>query len=171
MIAHILGNGPSIDLYEEKSSGDFIVGCNFQKHRVDVNVVLDCKPFLIYKGNRDLLPNKHLITSKYAWPTIVEQGLEKEFKFLQVVPFLEKYKSAGHYAVEYAIDYDYAEIHLWGFDSIWQDTQETRTDEIVPRNRAQFDLWMHWRERWKNYTQYNIIVHNTKEGTPLKELL
>lgn len=171
MIAHILGNGPSIKLYEDAPWGDFIIGCNFQQHRVDVNIVLDCRPFMIYKGNRDLLPNKVLITSKYAWPTILEQGLEKEFKIASMVQVLEKYKSAGHYAVEYAIDHDYSEIHLWGFDSIWEDTQETRTDEIVPRNRAQFDLWMHWRERWKNYTQHNIIVHNTKEGTPLRELL
>jgi hypothetical protein len=50
MKAHILGNGPSIDLFEP--DGEYTVGCNFQKAPVDLSVIVDCKPFLIYKGNR-----------------------------------------------------------------------------------------------------------------------
>jgi hypothetical protein len=87
------------------------------------------------------------------------------------VPMLEQYVSAAHIATQWALDHDYTEIHLWGCDSIWQDTQETRTDELVPRNRMQFDLYMHWREKWQPYKNFNIIVHNTKEGTLLKDLL
>lgn len=169
MKAHILGNGPSIDLYEPQDG--FIIGCNFHQHPVDLTVLVDCKPFLIYKGKRELLPNRKLITSKYAWPTIVEQKLLDEFEFVHVVERLEQYQSAGHIAVEWALKNKYSEIHLWGFNSIFEDSQETKTDTLVPRSRAQFDLYVHWRERWKHFTDYNITVHNTKEGTKLKDLL
>lgn len=169
MEIHILGNGPSIKLYEPKEG--FIVGCNFQEHRCDVNVLLDCKPFMVYCGNRDLVPSRRLITSKYAWPTIEQLQLEEEFEFVYVLPFLEKYVSAGHVATQWALDNGYDKIHLWGFDSIWADTQETRTDLLVERSRAQFDLFIHWREKWQPYKQHNIIVHNTIEGTQLKDLI
>lgn len=169
MKAHILGNGPSIDLFEP--DGQYTIGCNFQQVPVDVSVVLDCRPFMIYKGNRSLLPNRKIITSKYAYPTIKEQGLEQEFDILHMVSVLEQYVSAAHIATQWALEHDYSEIHLWGCDSIWQDTQETRTDELVPRNRMQFDLFVHWREKWQPYKNLNIIVHNTKDGTLLKDLL
>lgn len=169
MKAHILGNGPSIDLYEPQDG--FIIGCNFQQFKCDINVLLDCRPFMVYKGNRDLLPNRKLITSKYAWPTIEEQDLVHEFEFLYVLPYLEKYVSAGHVATQWALENGYDEIHLWGFDSIWADTQETKTDVLVQRSRAQFDLYIHWREKWQPFKEHNIIVHDTKEGKQLKDLI
>lgn len=169
MKAHILGNGPSIDLFE--SDGEYTVGCNFQRVPVDLSVIVDCKPFLIYKGNRSLIPNNRIITSRYAMPTLVEQDLVREFDIIHTIEQLEKYQSSGHIAVDWCLDHDYTEIHLWGFDSIWEDTQETRSDELIPRNRAQFDLFVHWRERWQSYKNLNIIVHNTKDGILLKDLL
>ena len=72
---------------------------------------------------------------------------------------------------QWALDNDHTDIHLWGFDSIWADTQETKTDELVHRDRQQHDLYIHWREKWKPFTKYNITVHNTKEGTQLKDLI
>lgn len=171
MKAHILGNGPSIELYEPAPECDYVVGCNFQSVPVNISVIVDCKPFLVYKGNRSLLPNKKIITSRYAWQSIAEQELEDEFEWIHIIEQLQRYHSSGHIAVDWCLDHDYSEIHLWGFNSIWEDTQETKSDLIIPRSRAQFDLWKHWRERWKNYTQYNIIVHNNKEGTLLKDLL
>lgn len=169
MKAHILGNGPSINLYSPTDG--YVIGCNFHKHPVDLTVLVDCKPFMIYKGNRSLLPNRKLITSKYAWRTIEEQELEGEFEFVHVVEQLEQYKSAGHIATDWALQNGYDEIHLWGFNSIFEDSQETKTDLIVPRSRAQFDLFIHWREKWQPYKQHNIVVHNTLEGTQLKDLL
>jgi hypothetical protein len=169
MKAHILGNGPSIQLYNPQDG--FVIGCNFHEYPVDLTVLVDCKPFMIYKGKRELLPNRKIITSKYAWPTIEEQKLVDEFEYVHIVEQLEQYKSAGHIATEWALNNGYDEIHLWGFNSIFEDSQETKTDLIVPRSRAQFDLFIHWRERWKEFTQYNITVHNTLQGTQLKELL
>lgn len=169
MKAHILGNGPSIDLFEP--DGEYTVGCNFQKVPVDLSVIVDCRPFMIYKGDRSLLPNKRIITSKYAMPTLIEQDVLKEFDVIHTIEQLEQYKSSGHIAVDWCLDHDYTEIHLWGFNSIFEDSQETRSDELIPRSRMQFDLYMHWREKWQLYKNLNIIVHNTKEGTLLKDLL
>ena len=169
MKAHILGNGPSIDLFEP--DGEYTVGCNFQKFPVDLSVIVDCKPFMIYKGNRSLIPNKRIITSRYAMQTLNEQDLVNEFQIIYMIEHLEQYKSSGHIATDWCLDHDYSEIHLWGFNSIWEDTQETRSDLLIPRSRAQFDLWIHWREKWQAYKNLNIIVHNTKEGTLLKDLL
>lgn len=169
MKAHILGNGPAINLYEPQDG--YIIGCNFQEHPVDLSIVLDCKPFLLYKGKRDLLPHRRIITSKYAMSTIEEIKIKDEFEYVQIIEDLELYKSSGHVAVDWCLENNYDEIHLWGFNSIWEDSQETKSDLLIPRSRAQFDLWYHWRERWKAYKNYNIIVHNTITGTQLKELL
>lgn len=169
LLAHILGNGPSIQLY--KPSEGFVIGCNFHTHPVDVSVVLDKRPFLIYKGNRSLLQGKPIITSSYAMSTIKEIKIRDELNIILVIENMGTYDSAGHIATRWALNEGYKEIHLWGFDSIWADTQETKTDEIVPRNRAQFDLYIHWREKWKPFINDNIIVHNTMQGTQLRELL
>lgn len=170
MKAHILGNGPSIDLYTPQEG--YIIGCNFQHHLVDVSVILDCKPFLVYKGNRSLLSNKKIITSKYAMKTIEEIKIKDEFEYVEILDGFELYESSGHIATTHAIKNNYDEIHLWGFNSIWEDNQETKSDLVIPRStRQQFDLFDHWRKRWSNYRNYNIIVHNTTTGIQLKELL
>jgi hypothetical protein len=169
MEAHILGNGPSINLYTPQDG--YVIGCNFQEHQVNLSIVLDCKPFLIYKGDRSLLKQKDIITSKYAWPTIIEQGLQDEFSFVHIIEQLEQYRSSGHIATDWCLKNGYTKIHLWGFNSIFEDSQETKSDILIPRSRAQFDLWFHWREKWKEYINHDIIVHNTIEGTKLKDLL
>lgn len=170
MKAQILGNGPSHRLYEPQDG--YIIGCNFQKHPTDISVLLDCKPFMVYCRNRSILHNRNIITSTYAMHHILKpSNMVDEFNIVYELPYLEKYVSAGHVATEWALNNGYDEIHLWGFDSIWADTQETRTDEFITRNRAQFDLYIHWREKWQPYKQHNIIVHNTIEGTQLKDIL
>jgi hypothetical protein len=169
MKAHILGNGPSINLYTPQDG--YVIGCNFQEHAVDLSVILDGKPFMAYKCNRSLIKQREIITSKFAWPVIVEQKLQDDFTIVSFIEYLEKYRSSGHVATDWALLNGYDEIHLWGFNSIFEDSQETKSDLIIERSRAQFDLWFHWREKWKDYTKYNIIVHNTIQGTQLKELL
>ncbi len=104
-------------------------------------------------------------------PTLEEIRVKDEFEILYVLEHMDNYDSAGHIATRWAINQGYEEIHLWGFDSIWADTQETKTDEIVKRDRQQFDLYIHWRQKWKPFREHNIIVHNTIEGTQLKDLL
>lgn len=169
MKAHILGNGPSINLYTPQEG--YVIGCNFHEHRVDLSVIVDCRPFMVYKGKRHLMPNRKIITSRYAMKTIEEIKVKDEFEYVHVIEQLEQYRSSGHIATDHALKLGYNEIHLWGFNSIWEDHNNTKTDELVHRDRAQHDLWMHWREKWKEYLNHNIIVHNTLEGTQLKELL
>jgi hypothetical protein len=169
MQTHVLGNGPSINLY--KPSKGFVIGCNFQQFPVDVSVVLDVRPFHVYLSNRNVFQNKPIITSVYAMNGMKHKNLEQELDIVYKLPFLDKFVSAGHVATQWALDNQHTEIHLWGFDSIWADTQETKTDEYVFRDRQQHDLYIHWREKWKAFTQYNITVHNTIEGTPLKDLI
>ena len=169
MKADILGNGPSLCLYEPK--GGFVVGCNFHENLCDVHVILDKKPFLVFKGKKHLLTSNKLITSEYAMPIIKHHKLDVCFDIIHVIDQLELFQSAGHVATDWCLNNGFTEIHLWGFDSIWKDTQETKTDAFVERDRQQHDLYVHWRERWKQYTNYDIVVHNTKEGTTLKELL
>ena len=169
MQTHILGNGPSINLYEPAEG--YVIGCNFQQFPVDVSVVLDIRPFHVYLSNRSVFQNKPIITSVYAMNGMKHKNLEQELDIVYKLPFLDKFVSAGHVATQWALDNQHTEIHLWGFDSIWADTQETKTDELVSRDRQQHDLYIHWRKKWKPFTQHNIIVHNTIEGTPLKDLI
>lgn len=169
MIVHILGNGPSHILYEPQDG--YIIGCNIQTHPIDISVVLDIKPFHLYLRDRNIFQGKPIITSEYAMHGVRHKNVEQELDILQKLEYLEKYVSAGHIAVQWALEHDYTEIHLWGFDSIWEDTIETKTDQIIPRSRVQDDLFVHWREKWQPFKEYNITVHNTKEGTQLKELI
>ena len=169
MKAHILGNGPSINLYKPQKG--YIIGCNFQQHPIDVSVVLDVRPFHLYMTNRQIFQGKPLITSQYAMNGMKHKNIEQELNIVYKVPYVDKFISAGHIAAQWAIDNNYDEIHLWGFDSIWADTQETKTDEFIMRDRQQHDLYIHWREKWQPYKKYNITVHNTIEGTQLKDLL
>lgn len=169
MIAHILGNGPSHRLYEPQDG--YIIGCNIQTHPVDLFIAVDIKPFHVYMRNRDIFQNRPIITSQYAMNGMQHKNIEQDLNILQKLPYLEKYFSSGHIATQWALDNGYTKIHLWGFDSIWEDTQATRTDEIIPRDRQQHDLFIHWREKWQRFKEYNIIVHSTKEGTQLKDLL
>ena len=169
MKAHILGNGPSIKLYEPCNG--FVIGCNIQQHPVNVSVVLDVRPFHLYMANRQLFQGKPLITSQYAMNGMRHKNLEQELDIIYKVPYVDEFISAGHVAAQWAIDNNYDEIHLWGFDSIWADTQETKTDALIMRDRQQHDLFIYWRIEWQPFKQYNIIVHNTTEGTQLKDLL
>jgi hypothetical protein len=169
MKAHILGNGPSINLYEPQN--DYVVGCNFQQFPVDVSVVLDVRPWHVYLRDRTILQGKPVITSQYAMNGMKHKNLEDELTILYKLPFLEQYVSAAHIATDWCLNHDYSEIHLWGCDSIWADTVETKTDALVERNRIQEDLYVHWREKWQAYKDFNIIVHNTIEGTQLRDLL
>lgn len=169
MIAHVLGNGPSVSLYEPQDG--YIIGCNVQTHPIDVCVAVDVKPFHLYMGNRMIFQGKPIITSQYAMDGMAHKNLEQELNIVYKLPFLEKYMSAGHIAAKWALDNYYTEIHLWGFDSIWKDTQESKTDKLIYRDRQQHDLPIHWREKWQQFKPHNIIVHNTKEGTQLKDLL
>lgn len=169
MKAHILGNGPSIDLYSPQDG--YIIGCNFQKHPIDVSVVLDIRPWHVYLRDRSILQGKPIITSQYAMDGMKHKNLEDELDIVFKLPFLEQYTSAAHVATQWCLDNDYSEIHLWGCDSIWANTVETKTDALVERCRIQEDLYMHWREKWQPFKQHNIIVHNTIDGTQLKDLL
>lgn len=169
MKAHILGNGPSINLYEPQS--DYVIGCNFQQFPVDVSVIVDVRPWHVYMHDRSIIQGKPVITSQYAMDGMKHKNIEDELDILYKIPFLEQYMSSAHIAAQWCIDHDYTEIHLWGCDSIWADTVKTRTDTIVERARIQQDLHIHWREKWKAFTSYNVIVHNTKEGTQLQDLL
>jgi len=169
MKAHVLGNGPSINLYEPQD--DYVVGCNFQQFPVDVSVILDVRPWHIYMKDRSIIQGKPVITSQYAMDGMKHKNIEAELDIVYKLPYLEQYMSSAHVAVQWCIEHDYSEIHLWGCDSIWADTVETRTDTIIERARIQQDLHIHWREKWKAFISYNIIVHNTKEGTQLRDLL
>jgi hypothetical protein len=122
-------------------------------------------------ANRQIFQGKPLITSQYAMNGMKHKNLEQELDIVYKVPYVDKFISAGHVAAQWAIDNNYDEIHLWGFDSIWADTQETKTDELIMRDRQQHDLYIHWRKKWQPYKKYNITVHNTIEGTQLKDLL
>jgi hypothetical protein len=57
--------------------------------------------------------------------TVKPLKMVNEFNIVYELPYLEKYVSAGHVATDWALNNGYDEIHLWGFDSIWADTQET----------------------------------------------
>ena len=105
MKAHILGNGPSINMYQPTDG--FVIGCNMQQHAVDVSVVVDVKPFHLYMGDKQIFQGKPLITSQYAMNGMKHKNLEQELEIVYKLPFLDKFVSAGHIAAQWAIDNNY----------------------------------------------------------------
>jgi hypothetical protein len=189
-IAHILGNGDSISLFnrdEWEESNEF-VGCNFSdiRFRPDYTVIMDAKPmFEVYGGMNIEIPvvlsdrcETFIVKDKKGWDKLRDEA----FTFVDTITMIHDKANgynfpmnSGHHATMYAIKRNEGvikEVHLWGFNTFWSDDLKSNTDLIVKRNatnrsRPNPRVSNEWRKYWKTLfnTNSNIsfIVHGAIE--------
>jgi hypothetical protein len=63
---------------------------------------------------------------------------------------IENGESTGHRGAEWCIANGYTEIHLWGFDSVFQDTIASDTHEKIPEGPFTATNIPKWRVKWND---------------------
>lgn len=187
MSIHILGNGPSINLFHKNQwpQSDIYIGCNFSSPRLkpDYVIILDARPIqYIIDGHKIEYPviisdvsYRHFAKKLYAFKKKPEDYLN----IIQTIPRL-KYEdisndinlSSGHMAVITALE-KHSErtrdpFHIWGIDSMWSSDILSTTDLIVDREHQKIyhrdNLTRVWTEQWKRLftlnPERNFIIHS-----------
>ena len=100
----------------------------------------------------------------------------KEF-YLHLPEYVNDYTdfNRGHFAVNYALNKLKAdEVHMYGFDSIFDFNMKSCTDFYLNSDRADpnsFRLMNNWRPVWeamfKEYADRKIILHHRHDGLRL----
>lgn len=165
---HILGNGPSLDLFNRDDWPDEheFVGCNFSdiKYRPDYTVIMDAKPIMQFCGGYKLKIPAVISDRCVNYIEKDLRGWEKlpadAFVLVDIVPMIHdkamfKFPmNSGHHATLYAIERNKdtaSKVYLWGFDSLWSNDISSKTDEIVHRTpgpRVRPTVADTWRQYW-----------------------
>jgi hypothetical protein len=161
MIGVVLGNGPSKTAYDR--TGDFVIGCNIPDsvNSVDATVICDVEIVWILKNSPNLIGATPLIISTNVYEKMKEFRIVDDYVILHVFKPRDWYNSA-HYAAQYLIDNGCEEIHIWGCDSIFEDTIKSSTDELVKKDMDQERFIRHWRQVWvdihKSHPYVNFVA-------------
>lgn len=188
MTIHILGNGPSLSLFDRDAwpESDVFVGCNFSNEalRPHYTVIVDMramKQFRVAKSKGQTLnipaviserANKYIAEETGGWKKM-HQG---RINVIEVISLERDPKisnrlamNSGQHATIHAIrNYPTVkEVHIWGTDSLWSDDIVSETDKIVRPNhkgpRLQPNIASNWLEYWKKIVQdhpnHTFIIH------------
>lgn len=190
MAIHILGNGPSIRLFDRNTwpETDVFVGCNFSDEalRPHYTVISDVRPMKHFRGNpnsRRVLNIPAVITTRAnryiqkdtgGWDKVQEGYIN----VVDVMPLIRDRNIArrfamnsGQHAVAYAIkhsDGNHDSVHLWGIDSFWTTDIQSSTDKIVrPSHKGSrekphvTEQWMkYWLKIFDDHRSYKFMIHH-----------
>ena len=160
MTIHILGNGPSVSLFNPSDwpDTDVRVGCNFSDPTLSpqYTVIVDIRAMRQFRGGSDsgyrlsipaVLSDRaynHISDSRGGWDRIPNDLIN----VVDVIPLIrdksiskDMAMNSGQHAAVYAIGKTNAQetgesVHLWGCDSFWTDDIRSSTDYIVGHRRS-----------------------------------
>lgn len=176
MSVHILGNGPSIKLFNAPDyKKDIKIGCNFTDISLspDYTVMVDVRPLMKLKEGH-IVPVP-VILSDRGKEHLGKSNLNLDIK--DVVPLKKVQQihskiamNSGQHAVLYSIEHEHNDdklIHLWGIDSFWSDDLKSSSDKIMrnPKEAARIkpNITMVWRRYWKyifnHYEDFMFHIH------------
>lgn len=159
MIGVVLGNGPSRDFYDR--TGDIVLGCNIPNdlHSVDATVICDEEIVWIIKNDLTLIQVPVIISTK-VYEKLKEFRIVDQFIILDVFKPKDWY-NAAHYAAEYLIqNTECEEIHLWGCDSIFENTVSSTTGKLIQQSTQGDSRFIrNWRRVWNEMHINNPDVH------------
>jgi hypothetical protein len=164
MIAHILGNGPSRKDFINTPKGD-IFGCNLSDPTLPLKAT-----FIMDKVVIGHIHNNKL---KLNFPVIIPNSIRKLVNqcdpapvILDVMdPQLRPGESTGHRGVLWLMQNGYAEIHMWGFDSMKKDSVESDTHQKIPESPFCTANYKKWRVTWDKLLKgddskgVKVIIH------------
>ena len=153
MLGVVLGNGPSRDRYDR--TGEFVLACNIpsEEFSVDATVICDEEIVWVLKNNLTLIEVPVIISTK-VFEKMKELKIVDNFNILHVFQPKPWY-NAAHYAAEFLLGRGCDEIHLWGCDSIFNDTVVSSTGNLTKQTTVGDDRFIRqWRAVW-NTMQLN----------------
>jgi len=196
MAIHILGNGPSLRLFDRNSypNSDVFVGCNFSDVdlRVDYTVLIDARAMKQFtRGDRGYELKIPAVLSSRAYKYLdKDAGWNKvapgKIDIRDVMP-LERDRgiskrlamNSGQHATVYSIRQhsDHNEVHLWGIDSFWSNDLESATDRIVRPDQktkrvrpAVTRQWNgYWHKIFTDYSNHDFVIHKPIEETKIDD--
>jgi len=178
---HILGNGRSLSLFN-RDDWSFdqaeVIGCNFSNPDLnpDYTVIMDAKPMMkLYHGYKLSIPA--VISDRCVKYTGEQEGWRKLPKdAITVIDTIKmvhdkgrKYPmNSGHHATLYGIEKHRASVrtvHLWGFDSMWEDDICSYSDEHFrdgmkprPREPVAREWRLYWDEIFAKYPDIEFVI-------------
>lgn len=178
---HILGNGPSLSLFNRSdwSEDDLFVGCNFSNTdlRPDYTVIMDVKPIMkLIEGYTLMIPAvisdrclKYIEKERGGWHKLRKDAIVVIDTIEMIHEKGRKYPmNSGHHATQYAIEKNLSTVetvHLWGFDSFWINDISSRSDNyfrdgMKPRNNEPVaTCWkLYWDDLFAKYSNINFII-------------
>lgn len=158
MLGIVLGNGPSKHHYDR--TGDIVIACNIPSEDISVDATVICDEEIVWILKNDLtLIQVPVIISTKVYEKMKELKIVEHFTILDVFKPKDWYNSA-HYAAEYLINNDCDEVHLWGCDSIFQNTTVSSTGGLVKQTTVGDDRFVrNWRKVWNMIHVNNPSVH------------
>jgi len=189
MAIHILGNGPSIELFDRDAwpETDVFVGCNFSdpSFRVDYTSVIDVSAMKhLLKGCTVTGP---LLLSTRAARYADKNDKDWKDKTVDIKDIVDlprdrtisrnlSMNSAQHGTV-YAIQNhtDHTEVHLWGIDSFWSSDIRSTTDAIVRPNqrngRDKPKITRQWHGYWHKIISDHSKIHTFVIHKPVNKIM
>lgn len=154
----IIGNGSSNHLYSKnKDKYDLVICCNIPQHgyKWDIISIIDPQPVRVIEKSKLNLgkiwcpPDTHKTASNKNllgdWNPVYKRKPWYNSGLIAVDYVCQKYKGLK-------------EIHLWGFDSIYQDYFHSQMDNLVPRKRKK-NLNKYWVPKWKEVvSKYSNVI-------------
>jgi hypothetical protein len=169
MIAHLVGNGPSKAHFKNDPEGH-IYGCNLGQPGLPMRAVFMLDTDVINhldQTKTDL--GFSVIAGRRLVRFINSNSRFRESPRPEVVDTINRDirrgENTGHVALEWLLEHGYTEIHMWGFDSIRQDTVASDTHQKLVKCSFSEKLIKPWRETWDKLFQSekakgkSIFVH------------
>ena len=169
-VAHLLGNGPSKNLFVNDPAGD-IYGCNLGEPSLPMTATFIMDKLVIDHIANNAVQLNYPVIAPNQYKRIISQVTSVKLQLLDTIPSLLKTgESTGHRGATYLIEKGYQELHLWGFDSMFRNTIESDTHEKIPEGPADKNNYKKWRGTWQpifdlaKSRAVEIITHKPEEA-------
>jgi hypothetical protein len=189
-IVHVLGNGDKSALFNEEQREGTILVCNMPPFEIDPKLVyatcmVDFKMMMA-------LNEGSIALDQYDWVLGTRPRIWMEEKSAFYLKYASKVKSfyttvpkyagnptnfnCGHMAAHYAANKHNAdEIHLYGFDTLFDFNMRSMTDLILPSDREAnntYRLLGNWRPIWegifKEFKNTQFVLHHTHDDLQIE---
>jgi hypothetical protein len=170
MAIHILGNGPSLGLFDRTKScydSDIIVGCNFSdvSLRPHYTVLIDVRaikqfmsedPYVLEIDAVLSTRAYNYLESHFGWDKVPDSAIN----VIDTIDLIRDRKisknlamNSGQHAAVYSLrnNKDQKEIHIWGTDSFWTRDIQSSTDPIARPKHSGPRVRPHITTRWNRY--------------------
>ena len=200
MTIHLLGNGPSLDLFnrDEWSDSHTFVGCNFSDTslRPDYTVIVDVRAIKKFIEPEPYVLTIPAVVSRRAYDYVQKHhGWENvSHSVIEIIDTIDLIRdrrisknlamNSGQHGVVYSIRKHsclgsiHQDVHIWGIDSLWSTDIVSKTDPIARPNhkgsRVRPRITKRWNSYWKkifiDHPHHTFTIHAPKEARVVKDI-